>query len=65
VLCNNLEGWSRAGGGREVPEKGAYAIYGQFKLLYGKNQCGTVIILQLKINLKRRCLVSVNGKFEH
>ena len=65
MLCDNLEGWSRAGGGREVPEKGAYAIYGQFTLLYGKNQCGTVIILHLKINLKRRCLVSVNGKFEH
>ena len=65
MLGDNLEGWSRAGGGREVPKKGAYAIYGRFTLLYGKNQCGTVIILQLKTNLKRRGLVSVNGKVEH
>ena len=27
-LCNNLEGWERVGGGRDIQERGDMCIYG-------------------------------------
>ena len=42
VLCDNLEGWDREGGGRAVQERASYVW---FMSMYVQNHCNVVIIL--------------------
>ena len=41
-LCDNLEGQDMEGGGREFQDEGDTCTYGQFMLMYGKNNHNTV-----------------------
>ena len=47
VLCDNLEGWGREGGGSGDQEGGDTYIYGRLMLMYGKKYHSIVIIPQL------------------
>ena len=51
-LCNNLEGWDRPGGGREVQEAGVqvYIWLIHIDVWQKPTQYCKAIILQLKIN---------------
>ena len=52
MLCDNLEGWDRGWGGREVQEGGAICILraGSCYYMEKRTQHCKAIILQLKIN---------------
>ena len=54
MLCCNLEGWDRAGGGREVQQEGDACGPPADSLTCGRNQHCKVIILHLKINTLKK-----------
>ena len=57
VLGDNLEGWDGVRGGWGSKGRGHMGYtYGWFMLMNGRNQHNIVIILQLKINLKKKPL---------
>ena len=64
-LCDTLEGWDGAGGGREVQEggDGYMYTYGWFRLWFGRNQYNSVKQLSFskKVNLKLKKEVGLEG----
>ena len=50
MLCDNLEGWDRVGGVREIQKGGDRhtSTYGCFMLIHGRNQYN--IVKQLSFN---------------
>ena len=54
MLCDNLEGWDGAGGGKEVQEGGDMYTHAWSMLMYSGNQHNILIILPLKIKKERK-----------